>query len=708
MRGTSIFLQLLGSHWIFLRAPLRQVDGASPTSCLGVACALYACCLGAGPDAGSCWVALSLAREGCKSLAESGAPLNLTNPKQPTIPPKPVPFVERELRTLATSVMVALVLPAERPVGIGERRKATIMSRASKIIRNVPLLILMASSAAAAAEPSPAPVGKVTAKPAAASTETPPAPAAPAGSSAEAPESSDATQSGGVAAPRPTCPAETETKETLELHGVEEQGLSATAFAQGVGSFLAQRAEQEVSAFATVELFSRICESDTKAILPKTCELLEEQDEGANPVGLGLLKRTVEEDLVNLPQQLLETAFDRVEEARKPEHGANSRTLARLEVTAKTLCAIDVGVSFLQAMRAGRTLGDLFTVSDDGTPEVEGLKAYSTLSTRAECQGTWASVTRNVPDRQQFSALNVAIDKVRHASSLEEARARRKLATELAADLLEGMLAESPRAYLGELTVLATAVLNHDWVTLVSTVTTSKHLAPVLLFEEPKAETVQEASPSGVATPEAKGMAVSSNAEVEAGGKKDGRLSLALSLAADIAAAESSGEVQGVLNRVSQPIGSWRRKFQDTLTFSLQGYAGAKYAREEVRGSAPAGTALAPILAVGLDLSFTVGSWGRLGVFAQAIDVGNVASVHLADEEDPNLTQVEAEPDISWPQLFSPGAYVVWAPFKAPFVLGAGGDWVPALRETSDGPRSVWHLGAFVAVDVTILELAHR
>ncbi len=475
-----------------------------------------------------------------------------------------------------------------------------------------------------------------------------------------------------------------------------------------MGSFLAQRAEQEVSAFATVELFSRICESDTKRILPKTCELLEEQDEGANPVGLGLLKRTVEEDLVNLPQQLLETAFDRVEEARKPEHGENANTLARLEATAKTLCAIDVGVSFLQAMRAGRTLGDLFTVSDDGTPEVEGLKAYSTLSARTECKGTWAGVAKNLPDRQQFSALNVAIDKVKQASTLEEARAYRKQATELAADLLEGMLAESPRAYLGELTVLATAVLNHDWVTLVSSVTTSKHLAPVLLFKGPKTETTQEGSASGVAAPEAKGMAVSSKAEVEAGGKKDGRFSLALSLAADIAAAESSGEVQGVLNRVSQPIGSWRRKFQDTLTFSLQGYAGAKYAREEVRGSAPAGTALAPILAVGLDLSFTVGSWGRLGVFAQAIDVGNVASVHLADEEDPNLTQVEAEPDISWPQLFSPGGYVVWAPFKAPFVLGAGGDWVPALRETSDGPRSVWHLGAFVAVDVTILELAHR
>ena len=54
-----------------------------------------------------------------------------------------------------------------------------------------------------------------------------------------------------------------------------------------------ERAEQEVSAFATVELFSRLCAADVKSVLPKTCALLEGQDNGANPIGLGLLKRTV-------------------------------------------------------------------------------------------------------------------------------------------------------------------------------------------------------------------------------------------------------------------------------------------------------------------------------------------------------------------------------------------------------------------------------
>src|SRR5262245_47591935 len=81
--------------------------------------------------------------------------------------------------------------------------------------------------------------------------------------------------------PLPRPPVGPPTGEPSDVH---EQGLSAAMAAQGLGNFLTERAEQEVSAFATVELFSRLCGSDVKSVLPKTCSLLEGQDKGANPI----------------------------------------------------------------------------------------------------------------------------------------------------------------------------------------------------------------------------------------------------------------------------------------------------------------------------------------------------------------------------------------------------------------------------------------
>jgi hypothetical protein len=470
---------------------------------------------------------------------------------------------------------------------------------------------------------------------------------------------------------------------------VHEQGLTAAMAAQGIGNFLTERAEQEVSAFATVELFSRVCSSDVKSVLKRTCDLLEGQDRGANPIGLGLLKRTVTRDLEALPEHLLERALARVREARDSIE-RNSPTCKKLGKTEESLCTVDVGVAIARALRGKRKLDELFTRPASGG--VAQLKRYAILSSSRECAPVWQALEAKLDGSGEdvmpiLQSLFLTVEALRLARSANELKLGRATVVEAAmawvkvADPARDEARKAEHAkLLDELGPLAVAIWNKDWVDVVESAASSDTLGPMLLCESDPGEE---------------------------GCKRDEKIRLLLSVAADIAAAESSADVQSALNRVVEPVGSWRRKFQDTFTFNLQGYVGGKYAYENVEGVAPSGTSLAPVLAVGLEVSFSLG-FGRLGVFGQVVDVGNVASVHFAGEDESGVTEVEVTPDITWAQLFSPGGYVVFAPFKAPFVLGAGGDWVPVLRETPGGSRNVWHLGGFLAVDAPILELAHE
>jgi hypothetical protein len=489
--------------------------------------------------------------------------------------------------------------------------------------------------------------------------------------------------------PLPRPPTATPSTEPSDVH---EQGLTAAAAAQGLGNFLTERAEQEVSAFATVELFSRLCAADVKSVLPKTCALLEGQDNGANPIGLGLLKRTVVRDLEALPEHLVERALERVRDARKsiktnPHDTPASRMLDK---TSEALCMVDAGVALARALRGNKRLDELFT-----RPASTGLGAigrYAIRPAAGECTRTWTALEAAVDAGGSemtiaLQTLYLAVEALRAARTQSEIRARRITVVETTMSWLAAVDPAGDASkkvehakLLGELAPLAVAVWNRDWIEVVATSASADTLGPLLLCESDPGEE---------------------------GCKRDEKIRLLLSVAADIAEAESSADVQSTLNRLAEPVGSWRRKFQDTFTFNLQGYVGGKYARESVEGVAPTGTVLAPVLAVGLEVSFSLG-FGRLGVFGQVMDVGNVASVHFSDEDEEGVTEVAATPDITWAQLFAPGGYVVFAPFKAPFVLGLGGDFVPVLRETAAGSRSVWHLGGFVAVDVPILELAHE
>jgi hypothetical protein len=226
-----------------------------------------------------------------------------------------------------------------------------------------------------------------------------------------------------------------------------------------------------------------------------------------------------------------------------------------------------------------------------------------------------------------------------------------------------------------EMEELAVALAKEDWVGFVSAAASSNVLGAMILCRDPSRSCALDA-----------------------------KVRSSLTLAVEIADAKTSDDVKTALDKFSEPVGSWRRKF-DYSTLTVNGYVGAKWALESVE-DARLGQAVAPVLGLGLDLSTSIRGAARIGLFLQAIDIGNVANVRVAEEDDPDLAKVDVAPDVDWSNLVAPGAYLLLAP-KAPFVVGLGGGWVPALRTTAAGPKATWYAGAMLSVDVPIVELSN-
>ncbi|HEX8695789.1 MAG TPA: hypothetical protein VF746_25460 [Longimicrobium sp.] len=95
---------------------------------------------------------------------------------------------------------------------------------------------------------------------------------------------------------------------------------------------------------------------------------------------------------------------------------------------------------------------------------------------------------------------------------------------------------------------------------------------------------------------------------------------------------------------------------------------------------------------------------GRFGLFAQAIDLGALASWRLENSDD-----VEQRPEIGLAQVFSPGLFVVFDVHDAPLTLGYGWALSPALRTLTEDPDDPGEVqvdavrrGFFIAFDIPL------
>ncbi|CAA9201529.1 hypothetical protein [Flavobacterium collinsii] len=179
--------------------------------------------------------------------------------------------------------------------------------------------------------------------------------------------------------------------------------------------------------------------------------------------------------------------------------------------------------------------------------------------------------------------------------------------------------------------------------------------------------------------------------------------------------AKTKDELIAALETSANPVGSYRIKRNSTFNISLNayagGFAGTNFEKTQIFGfTAPAGIYL---------------GWGNLGkepckgstdkstilekvngksfgIFVSLIDVGAVTAFRLKDSK----TEMA---DVSWDNVFAPGAYLTYGFGKCPISLNLGGQMGPELKSIAeDGtPNFVekeWFWRASIVIDISLFD----
>lgn len=172
-------------------------------------------------------------------------------------------------------------------------------------------------------------------------------------------------------------------------------------------------------------------------------------------------------------------------------------------------------------------------------------------------------------------------------------------------------------------------------------------------------------------------------------------------------AAENKDELMDALDTSAQPVGSYRVKRNSTVDISINAFAGGFVGTDFGTKEAVVYGFTAP---VGIYLGFG-NIWKKfsenplkdvdgksLGVFFSVIDVGAVTAFRLQD----NSTEMA---DVTWNNVFAPGAYLSFGLGKCPVSLNLGGQMGPELTKiNADGtPEFVtkewyWRFGAVIDI----------
>ena len=196
---------------------------------------------------------------------------------------------------------------------------------------------------------------------------------------------------------------------------------------------------------------------------------------------------------------------------------------------------------------------------------------------------------------------------------------------------------------------------------------------------------------------------------LDQGASLDNDLVKLLTLAADIADAED-GEVKKVFDPPILPVGSFRIKQSTTFSVSVNAYAGGAFGRELLDEGAKAKTYGGVFAPIGIDLSWSRGSEKHLrsshSLLLSALDLGALASYRFASEDS-----VATAPEVTFDNVFAPGAFYALGFKNSPLSLGAGVQYAPRLRSITDGTTLIantgaFRIGVFLAVDIPLLHLS--
>ena len=176
----------------------------------------------------------------------------------------------------------------------------------------------------------------------------------------------------------------------------------------------------------------------------------------------------------------------------------------------------------------------------------------------------------------------------------------------------------------------------------------------------------------------------------------------------DILSANSTAQVNGILQQYALPVGSYRLKRQSKFSLSLNAYPGLHVGKEEgLENNLNKGNVIGITAPLGI-----AASWGKsrkkdghaISLFMPIIDVGAAFSYRWSGEAEGFPAQLQ------WRQVLSPGAHIVWGIKKVPLSIMLGTQFTPQLRAIKGNgsiglDQNVWRYGISLVMDIPIFNL---
>lgn len=177
----------------------------------------------------------------------------------------------------------------------------------------------------------------------------------------------------------------------------------------------------------------------------------------------------------------------------------------------------------------------------------------------------------------------------------------------------------------------------------------------------------------------------------------------------DVLSAETSDEVQFIIDKYAAPVQSYRVNRQSDFTMNFGAYPGL-YAGYESSESILEESFVTGVTApLGLSLSLGKQKMGfrkpssSIALFFPIIDIGAPFSYRWEND----ATGFPA--NLTWRQVLSPGAHLVWGLGNTPLALTLGAQYTPELRRVTESglefQANAWRVGASLTVDIPIFYL---
>lgn len=184
---------------------------------------------------------------------------------------------------------------------------------------------------------------------------------------------------------------------------------------------------------------------------------------------------------------------------------------------------------------------------------------------------------------------------------------------------------------------------------------------------------------------------------------------------AGVARAENSDEVKKMIESAALPVGSYRIKRTNPFTISLNSYVGFLGGQENYlaeRGKDKEWKENMAVTApIGLAFNFGLKSKGKyvssFSFFASIIDLGAIVRYYFEKDENGTVEE-KGLSTITWKDIFSPGAFLIWGPKNLPVSFGLGVQLAPDIKKVyNDGTieripsRIRW--GLMIGVDIPLI-----